>query len=367
MKNITKDNKGITLIALIVTIIVMLIVASVATYTGIDTYKYSQVNKFVTQMQLLQAKVDNLVEEKTEEELNNMGLLNVTTQEQINAITTAFKQDEISNANTSMYKVFTKDKVLEILDVEDVQNDIMVNFVTREIVSLEGVEHEGTTYYTQYKLPGGQTIVNNTSTTTRELKFTLEQSIDGLNATILIDNIEIANGTLSYKEQNSTYWTTITNYTENEKEYTANISKNGNYTFRLHDNVDSENYIEKSISIKLANKPKTQIELEEYNYALSSEKWAYSEKDNINYVWIPRFAYKTNLETGDIEIKFIKGNSNIATDNTYIDDTWNIDDKFTVNGIEVTGLWVSIQNANQSGVDMVALLQDDTRTTLIEI
>ena len=57
MKKITKDNKGITLVALIITIIIMLILTSVTVYTGINTYNSSKVNAFVTKMQLLQTKV----------------------------------------------------------------------------------------------------------------------------------------------------------------------------------------------------------------------------------------------------------------------------------------------------------------------
>ena len=361
MKNITKDNKGITLVALIITIIIMLILVSVTTYTGLDTYKSTQVVKFVTEMQLLQTKIDDLVASKTTQELNNMALQNVTSEKQVNAIVNAFKQDEITTANTSKYKVFTKNDILNLLDVEGVQNDILVNFETREIVSSVGIEHEGTTYYTQYKLPGGQNIINNSAITSRNLNCDLNISLDGLNATITINNIKITNGSLSYKETGSNYWTSITNYTENGKEYTANISKSGNYIFKLQDNADNKS-AEKTISIIVTNKPKTEMQIEEYNYGLASQNWAYAQKDSTYYVWIPRFAYDSNNN-----IKYVKGNSNIATDNTYVDDNWSVHSKFTSGNVELTGIWVSVDNLNQTGLNMLTLLNDNTRTTLIEI
>lgn len=363
MKNKTKGNKGITLIALVITIIIMLILASVTTYTGLNTYRHSQVNKFVTQMQLLQAKVDDLVDSKTTEELNNMGLQSVTTQEQINAITNAFKQEEITTADTSKYKVFTSDKILEILDVEYVENDIMVNFETREIVDAIGVEYEDTTYYTQYKLPGGQTIINGGNSVSRDLSFNMETSIDGLNSTIIINNISISNGTLSYSEIDSEIWQTVTNYTETSKAYEISISKSGNYRIKLQDNTDSKGFVE-DISITLTNRPRTSLSLDSYNYGEEdSDMWAYMQKDSVNYVWIPRFAYDENNN-----IKFVKGNSNIATDNTYIDNTWTIHNKFTTSeGIELTGLWVSVSSVKQSGLDMITVLNDNTITTLLEI
>ena len=363
MKNITKDNKGITLIALVITVLIMITIASVTVYTGIDTYKTSQIERFVIEMQLLQAKVDDLVATNTIDDLNNMGLQSVTTEQQIKAITNAFKQDEIINANTSKYKVFTKDDILNILDVEDVQDDIMVNFETREIVSTVGIEYKDVVYYTQYKLPGGQILVTNSTTTDREVSFNANMVIDGLNATITINNIRITNGALSYKETGSDYWTTITNYTEKGKEYIANISKSGNYIFKLQDNVNSENFTEKTITVTVTNKPKTEVQVNSYNYGLASESWAYTQNGSAYYVWIPRFAYDANNN-----IKYIKGNSNIATDNTYIDNTWTIHDKFmTEDNVKLTGIWVSVNSKNQTGLNLITLLNDNTRTVLTEI
>jgi len=363
MKRITKDEKGITLIALITTVVIMVILLSVSTYTGIDTYKASKVNKFVIEMQLIQSKIDDLVATNTIEELNNMELPSVTTQEQIDAITTAFEQKEIVTADKNKYKVFTKDKILEILDIEDVQNDIMVNFETREVVSAGGVKNDGITYYTQYKLPGGQTIINNNTKTERELSMKLNMSVDGLNATVTISSDKLTNGTLNYKEENSDYWITITNYTEKGKEYIVNISKNGNYTFKLQDNLNIQEFIEKELSVTLTNKPKTKSKIENYNYNATSEKWAYSTKDSLNYVWVPRLAYDS---AGNI--KFIKGNSNVATDNTYIGDEWSVHNKFTTEkGVELTGIWISVSNIKQGGLSLLTLLNDDTRTMLIEI
>lgn len=61
MKN-KKSQKGITIIALVLTIIILLILASVATYTGIESYDRAEQIKFVSQMQLIQTKVDEVVQ-----------------------------------------------------------------------------------------------------------------------------------------------------------------------------------------------------------------------------------------------------------------------------------------------------------------
>lgn len=373
MNKITKDNKGITLVALIITVILMLILASVATYTGLNTYKNAKVNKFVTQMQLLQAKVDDLVGSKTIEELNSMDLQTPTTQEQQNAINSAFNNGEVTTNDASKYKVFTKNDVLNILDVENIENDIMVNFETREIVCLNGIQYNGEIYYTQYKLPYGQTIVNNDNSNQRAADLRLEFLIDGLNCEVTITNISITNGTLSFAESvegNAINWQTITNYTEKENEYKINISKTGSYIFKLQDNTDNDEYVEVATArIVLINKPNTNLDLNPYWYTIHrdsptySSRWAYAEKDGINYVWIPRFVYKTNIDTNSTDIKFIKGNSNIATDNTYINDEWILHDKFTASdGTGLTGVWVTVDSPNQYGLDMIELLDSDAKT-----
>lgn len=367
MNKITKDNKGITLVALIMTVILMLILISVTTYTGINTYKESKVTAFVSQMQLIQSKVDNIKNEKTIDELILLGDA-VDSSNQISSINSAFSNSEITSNDISSYRYFTKSKLLELFDIEDAYDDVMINFTTREVVSLNGVEHKGSKYYTQYKLPNGQTIINNDNSITRDLDFTVALSIDGINSTITIKNIKITNGTLSYKEQNDNYWQNVTNYTEKDKTYDILISKTGEYTFKLQDNTSSENYIEKTIQIKLTNKPKTSLTLELYNYGADSDSWAYVQKDSANYVWIPRFVYKIDSNTNTTDIKFVKGNSNIATDNTYINDEWTLHDKFTADdGTELTGVWISVDSIDQQGLNMIDLLNDSDRTTLTEI
>ena len=196
MRKITKDNKGITLVALIITVILMLILTSVTAYTGINTYKNAQVTKFITQMQLIQGKVDQLKESKKIEELNLIGTEVPSDKETI--ITRAYNNGEITDNQINSYRFFSSDNMKEQLDLEEgIDGEIIINFTTREVVSTTGVEYEEKLYYTQYLLPNGQKLINNTSQTERNLTFDLNVAIDGLNATIIINNIQITNGTLS--------------------------------------------------------------------------------------------------------------------------------------------------------------------------
>lgn len=362
MKKLTKENKGITLVALIITIVLMLILTSVTTYTGFETFRNMQVTKFVTQMQLIQGKVDELKESKAIEELLVMGEPVPSNKETI--ITTASSKGEITGNDTRLYRYFSSEDLKQELHLEDgIDGDIMINFATREIVSTIGIEYEDEKYYTQYLLPNGQKLIDNTSQTNRELSFDLNVSVDGLNATIIISNIQITNGTLRYREQEDSYWNIITNYTETDKEETILVSKSATYEFKLTDNTTAEEGTVVTKNLVLTNKPKTETQIDSYNYSLTSQNWAYATDANgNNYVWIPRFAYKIDENNQNI-IEFLKGNSSIATDNSTIDETWIVSDKFnSEDSTKLTGIWVKVTNKNQSGIDMIDLLNSATTT-----
>ena len=61
MKKINEN--GVTLIALIVTIIVLLIIAGISIYTGTKTIKEAKLEELKTNMLLIEAKARGLVEE----------------------------------------------------------------------------------------------------------------------------------------------------------------------------------------------------------------------------------------------------------------------------------------------------------------
>lgn len=63
MKNKMKSIKGITLISLVITIVVLLILASIGTYSGMNVVKSSKLTAFTTEMKIMQTQVNNLYQE----------------------------------------------------------------------------------------------------------------------------------------------------------------------------------------------------------------------------------------------------------------------------------------------------------------
>ena len=58
-----KENKGVTLVALTITIIVLIIIASIAVFSGKETIKKANLEALRTNMLLIEAKAKGLVEE----------------------------------------------------------------------------------------------------------------------------------------------------------------------------------------------------------------------------------------------------------------------------------------------------------------
>lgn len=208
-------------------------------------------------------------------------------------------------------------------------------------------------------------------------KFDVDKSIEGLNATITIEDNGINNGEIYYKlvNANSEYW-------EKANGLTINIIKSGRYQFKLIDSAGNESNT-KELSIALTNAPKiedgnikviynTQTNSfdpatdEQYKYDYSSlipgntnqednsKKWAYlkDSTEEIYYLWIPRFCYNPEDAT---EIKFLKGTTNVSTDNTNIPEGWTIPPTFTADGNK-TGVWIEISPTDISTLNLINLI-----------
>lgn len=379
------DQKGITIIALIITIIVMLILASVTIYVGTDSIGYSKVVKFVSYMQAIQKQVDLIAEY---EDYTQYG--DALTYDQKTNLQTIIANDEtiMTNDIDSTYlKAFNKNKISSDFEIDDIDDEIVVNFQTREVISLRGIMYEGVMYYTQYNLPGGQKLETYLEVRSTPEIGTITSSVVGLNGTFTISEVNITNGTLSLgkKDGENIKWQVITNKTKTgESITTGNIIESGIYYFKLVDNVtgndngiigENNEKVYPSQEIRLTNSPKIKEGLDEttlsstYNYSNvlasenSSKDWAkIADNDGKKYVWIPRFAYIVD-ENNKVTIEFLRGNSDVTTSGGYIDSNWIVHEAFSKNGVELTGVWVLLTNQDleaeeNKNLDIIEILSN---------
>ena len=143
-----RSKKGITLITLIITVVVLGLISGISITTGVNTYKESKVVKYETYMKVLQKKVDIILEEGTD--FSIMGAtLSTSQKETLQSIldndTNNYIKTQDANAVTIRY--FSSSDIEEYFDIDDVTDDIVINFANREVISLNGIEKDNVVHY----------------------------------------------------------------------------------------------------------------------------------------------------------------------------------------------------------------------------
>ena len=119
-KKIQFDNKGVTLISLVVTIVVLIILASIATYSGVNVIRQSKLDKFTAEMKIMQTEVNNLYDKYsngTDEEKANVLNYGKVLDTQASSV---FTTNASGITNSSGYKYYDR-KTIENLGIEQVE------------------------------------------------------------------------------------------------------------------------------------------------------------------------------------------------------------------------------------------------------
>lgn len=379
-----KNEKGITLLSLVITIILMIIFASVTTYTGIEIYSSMKEQAFVSKMIALQEKVDSFCDQYSVHDINAMGVgyseAGTSEKEVLDDViasgVTLKSWFEVDNS-TSNYRYFNTLDISEKIGLDNFDVGIWLNPLTRNVIAVGGIDVDGVTYYRQYDLKGGQTLqapVINTDTT---LTYTV-QTYDN-KADIKLEK-KYAKITCNLKNDTTIISSKVFTNTD-----TVTIAESGKYQLVATDSDKNTELEKRSVdfTVTIVNKPLlvdgmkpisedgTELTTEEakkdwYNYDSSVQKWANVKlKDGSVYVWIPRFAYKITDQT--IDIKFLSEFSNITTEGKTLDSTYKVAPAFQ-NGVgtafangewdnEILGFWIAkyeVTGTNQNGANALS-------------
>ena len=163
------ENSGITLISLVVTIIVIIILASIGINTGITTLKSSQLTRFTSQMKMMQLEVNELYEKyitggtvKTKEgtKFVGEGILNIgkeltqADQEQISKIFRTTAEGGSNILDETGYRYFDTETISS-LKIDGIDQEFLVNVQKRSFISFLGFKYNNDMYYTLEQLPDG--------------------------------------------------------------------------------------------------------------------------------------------------------------------------------------------------------------------
>lgn len=121
-----KNNKGITLTALIITVVVLTIIAGTAVYTGTDVLEDAKEELFIQELQIVQNAVNN---EASKIELGQKSYADY--------IIDADKIDE------DAFIEYTAEEVQTKFGITGIKQNVKINLITKEVKSVNGINIDG--------------------------------------------------------------------------------------------------------------------------------------------------------------------------------------------------------------------------------
>ncbi len=154
-KYFMRREEGITIVALIVTIIIMLILASVTIQFGRKEIQKAELEDIKTTMLLIKGRAQIVVDkEEFGEEYNNAGMIKLTD---TNAYNLSSLQPILNEmADTSNLYIWEQEAMdNNSIDVEITTDDFFViDYSSGEVYYSLGYKYEGNTYYSLTQMQG---------------------------------------------------------------------------------------------------------------------------------------------------------------------------------------------------------------------
>jgi Tfp pilus assembly protein PilE len=149
-----KNNRGITMIALVITVIVLIILASITTYSGVSTIRESRFYKAISEMKVMQAAVNEWYEDykSGDSSIWDKGV-SLNSSGKNEQITKAYNSAKTNNLNgtdigdITGYKFYSSNLIVDDLDIDGISYDFIINIETRNVILVDGIERKGVTYY----------------------------------------------------------------------------------------------------------------------------------------------------------------------------------------------------------------------------
>lgn len=220
-----KGQKGITLIALVITIVVLLIIASISITSGTESIDKTRLQGFYTQLEIVQKRVDDIAttnENYIDSEGNAIYLKEQGTdyenlgEDQQNTLKAIIQSEGTDlNLRVENFRYFTSEQLNSILDLSDVEYNVFIDFNNRVVIAENGITANGVTYHMlKNSIYYAEQNTNKNVGTIESLNYTIVKYGDNYKITVIPSNsvgdLQIG-GTLKYKKTTSKYWETSTN------------------------------------------------------------------------------------------------------------------------------------------------------------
>ena len=287
-----KNNNGVSLMSLVITIIILLIIASMSIYYGVTK------NIDTTTSTVSYGEVFEVCEAVSQRALMNK--LNASLYPLIGTKLSDASPVTVDNINygDDWYRIETTEDFSN-LSLENVKRSYLVNYITSEVVTESPVTYENNKYYNSTDL---KNAINGTSSSVSNDMYDVQK---GVNKPALVKGmvpVKNVNGTWIVTDSSDDEWY---DYSQENKIW-ANV--------RLMDELTVSGYTNAEIR----------------SASLSDLKGKVVTNNGSMLVWIPRYSVNSANE-----IVY----SNLLND--YVSDGYSVPEAFKENNSNLTGIWVS--------------------------
>lgn len=287
-----KNNNGVSLMSLVITIIILLIIASMSIYYGVTK------NIDTTTSTVSYGEVFEVCEAVSQRALMNK--LNASLYPLIGTKLSDASPVTVDNINygDDWYRIETTEDFSN-LSLENVKRSYLVNYITSEVVTESPVTYENNKYYNSTDL---KNAINGTSSSVSNDMYDIQK---GVNKPVLVKGmvpVKNVNGTWIVTDSSDDEWY---DYSQENKIW-ANVM--------LMDELTVSGYTNAEIR----------------STSLSDLKGKVVTNNGSMLVWIPRYSVNSANE-----IVY----SNLLND--YLSDGYTVPEAFKENNSNLTGIWVS--------------------------
>lgn len=207
IKKCIYQNKGVTLVALMITIIVLLILTSVTIAVAYEEFNSLKLKDFFTKLEIAQSGVEKIVEinEQYKDENENIVYL-----KELGTLPTSDHILLIQSLGFSSenFRYFTAEQVVTQLEIAGIDMDLLIDFENKKIINPKGIKIDGETYY---MLINQQYSVNaNEDKNVAEVDFDYAVERYGAGSYKIkvtpINVGDIKEGIVKYKKSDLNYW-----------------------------------------------------------------------------------------------------------------------------------------------------------------
>lgn len=220
------NDKGITLVALIITILVMFVIVGVSVNIGTESLDNTRLQGFYTKLEIVQKRIDDIAitNESYVDDSGNILYLKEqgTAFEDLEATKQANLEEIIANEgaelslNVASFRYFTVEQLESILNLSEIEYNVFVDFETRTVIAEDGLTINGESYHI---LKSNIYFVEQNTAKNEGTITSLSYNITAYgtnNYKIIVTPSNTVGdlgvgGTLKYKKSTTKYWETASN------------------------------------------------------------------------------------------------------------------------------------------------------------